>query len=274
MTKPHIAVVGAGIVGICSAYFLNKSGFKVTLIDRNDPGTMTSYGHACTFADYACVPINSPELFKEIPSMLLKSDGPLAVDFFHIIKNLSWAYKVLQNCTAYKVEHISSSLSNLLNSASVSYDEIFSDVNVSNYIKNEESTVLINSNFNCGFYIDREKLFNILRFTYGINSCYDPCSYPGIQCEFYYNKNIPNNTGKQLSENNEDVIKISFMIFRTGSVLIVGKCNEEILYYIYNYIKDILKKEFYNIATKIIESSTPNKIKKTKKKFIYFTIKN
>ena len=142
MTKPHIAVVGAGIVGICSAYFLNKSGFKVTLIDRNDPGTMTSYGHACTFADYACVPVNSPELFKEIPSMLLKSDGPLAVDFFHVIKNLSWAYKFLQNCTTNKVEHISSSLSNLLNSASVSYDEIFSDVNVSNYIKNEEALYL------------------------------------------------------------------------------------------------------------------------------------
>ena len=142
MTKPHIAVVGAGIVGICSAYFLNKSGFKVTLIDRNEPGTMTSYGHACTFADYACVPVNSPELFKEIPSMLLKSDGPLAVDFFHVIKNLSWAYKFLQNCTANKVEHISSSLSNLLNSASVSYDEIFSDVNVSNYIKNEEALYL------------------------------------------------------------------------------------------------------------------------------------
>ena len=142
MTKPHIAVVGAGIVGICSAYFLNKSGFKVTLIDRNEPGTMTSYGHACTFADYACVPVNSPELFKEIPSMLLKSDGPLAVDFFHVIKNLSWAYKFLQNCTANKVEHISSSLSNLLNSASVSYDEIFSDVNVSNYIKKEEALYL------------------------------------------------------------------------------------------------------------------------------------
>ena len=37
MTKPHIAVVGAGIIGICSAYFLNKSGFKVTLIDKNEP---------------------------------------------------------------------------------------------------------------------------------------------------------------------------------------------------------------------------------------------
>ena len=75
-SKPHIAVVGAGIVGICSAYFLKKSGFNVTLIDKNDPGSMTSYGHACTFAAYACVPVNSPDLFREIPSMLFRSDGP------------------------------------------------------------------------------------------------------------------------------------------------------------------------------------------------------
>ena len=97
MTKPHIAVVGAGIVGICSAYFLNKSGFKVTLFDKNEPGSMTSYGHACTFADYACVPVNSPDLFKEIPSMLLKSDGPLAVDFFYALKNFRWTYNFFKN---------------------------------------------------------------------------------------------------------------------------------------------------------------------------------
>ena len=52
----NIAVVGAGIVGICSAYFLKKSGFQVTLIDKEKPGTMTSFGHACSFADYANVP--------------------------------------------------------------------------------------------------------------------------------------------------------------------------------------------------------------------------
>ena len=67
-----IAVIGAGIIGICSAYFLQKSGFKVTLIDKEEPGTMTSFGHACTFADYANIPVNSPSLFKQIPSMLLK----------------------------------------------------------------------------------------------------------------------------------------------------------------------------------------------------------
>ena len=103
MTKPHIAVVGAGIVGICSAYFLNKSGFQVTLIDKNDPGSMTSYGHACTFADYACIPVNSPDLFKDIPSMLLRSDGPLAIDIFYLLKNLNWGVKFLQNCTKNRV---------------------------------------------------------------------------------------------------------------------------------------------------------------------------
>ncbi len=142
MNKPHIAVVGAGIVGICSAYFLNKSGFDVTLIDKNEPGSMTSYGHACTFADYACIPVNSPNLFREIPSMLFRGDGPLAVDFFYIIRNFPWALSFLKNCTTRKVDYICNALGGLLNNASTCYDEIFSDVNVSKYIKNEEALYL------------------------------------------------------------------------------------------------------------------------------------
>ena len=71
----NIAVIGAGIVGICSAYFLQKSGYKITLFDHNKPGTMTSSGHACTFADYACIPVNSPTIFKDLPSMLLKDSS-------------------------------------------------------------------------------------------------------------------------------------------------------------------------------------------------------
>ena len=95
----NIAVIGAGIIGICSAYFLQKSGFKVTLVDHNKPGTMTSYGHACTFADYACIPVNSPTIFKDLPSLLLKQNGPLAVDFKYILKNFPWALSFLKNCS-------------------------------------------------------------------------------------------------------------------------------------------------------------------------------
>ncbi len=140
--KPHIAVVGSGIIGICSAYFLNKSGFKVTIIDKNEPGTMTSFGHACTFADYACVPVNSPSIYKDLPSMLLKSNGPLSIDFFYMLKNINWGLKFLQNCTKDKVKYITNSLGKILNNASVSYDEIFTEVKVSEFIKNEEALYL------------------------------------------------------------------------------------------------------------------------------------
>ena len=101
---------------------------------------------------------------------------------------------------------------------------------------------MINSNFSCGYYINREKMFKMLKYTHQINSNFDPCSYPGIQCEFYYNTLIKEQTGIQPStmrnnkrtakdaKNVENIVKVSFMIFRTGSVLIVGKCSEEILY--------------------------------------------
>ena len=141
----NIAVVGAGIVGICSAYFLKKSGFQVTLIDKEKPGTMTSFGHACSFADYANVPVNYPGLLWDIPSMLLRKDGPLAVDFFYIIKNLPWAINFLKNCRKEKVDEIANSLTNLLKHSQLSYDEIFKDVNVKEFISHEENLYLFDT---------------------------------------------------------------------------------------------------------------------------------
>ena len=141
----NIAVIGAGIVGICSAYYLKKSGFNVTLLDREDPGTMTSFGHACSFADYANVPVNYPGLIWDIPKMLLRKDGPLAVDFFYILKNLPWALSFLKNCNKEKVDEIASSLTNLLKHSQLSYDEIFKDVDVQEYISHEENLYLFDT---------------------------------------------------------------------------------------------------------------------------------
>ena len=128
------------------------------------------------------------------------------------------------------------------------------------YIDNEltcnykiTENVLINSNFHCGFYINREILYSILRNKYNINAIYDPCSYPGIRCIYYCN---------------DKDIKISYMIFRTGSILIVGKCYETTLDVVYEYIKNILSIEYENIFT---EGSKIKQLqnKKIKKKFIF-----
>jgi len=131
-------------------------------------------------------------------------------------------------------------------------------------------TVLINSNFNCGFYIDREVLYDILRYKYNIQAIYDPCSYPGIQCKFYYNKDIGIQTGKQITTENKEkfpnIVEVSFMIFRTGSVLIVGMCDDDVLFEIYNFLKLMLVAEFENVCQGILDSSVLANVKDKKKK--------
>jgi hypothetical protein len=122
------------------------------------------------------------------------------------------------------------------------------------YKDNSTETVLINSNFNCGFFINREALYDILRYKYKIQAIYDPCSYPGIQCKFYYNPDVGVQTGIQISEENKHLYlntkEVSFMIFRTGSVLIVGKCDENVLIIIYEFLKIILNNEYKQICQK------------------------
>jgi len=141
------------------------------------------------------------------------------------------------------------------------------------YKLNTSETVLINSNFKCGFYINREAFHDILKYKYNIQSIYDPCSYPGIQCKFYYNPDVDIQTGSQISNENKhlyiNVKEISFMIFRTGSVLIVGKCDDDVLMIIYEFLKIILHNEFKqicqkNINTQNILNDTINKNKKKK----------
>jgi hypothetical protein len=122
------------------------------------------------------------------------------------------------------------------------------------FLDEKTETVMINSNFNCGYYINRESMYKLLKYKYLINSNFDSCSYPGIQCEFYYNdeNEFHMQTGtqplcdKKLKSDKTPytptTIKVSFMIFRTGSVLIVGKCSEEILYNIYKFLCNIFIK--------------------------------
>jgi hypothetical protein len=149
-----------------------------------------------------------------------------------------------------------------------------------------EENVLINSNFNCGYFINREKLHTILRSDkYRIETAFDPCSYPGVKCKYYFNndlgfdQNIQN--GQILSEDrsqkmselgdNNKYTEISFMIFRTGSCLIVGNCTERILKFVFEFIKMILVEEYHNIYVANEDPIIKNKKTKLRKKTINVT---
>jgi TATA-box binding protein (TBP) (component of TFIID and TFIIIB) len=155
------------------------------------------------------------------------------------------------------------------------------------FIDNEDNdNVLINSNFNCGFFINRDKLYAILRSEkYGIETAYEPCSYPGVKCKFYFNNDIGFDEVKQngkiiiedrnmkMSEliENKKYTEVSFMIFRTGSCLIVGNCSEKILRFIYNFIKNILESEYNNIHVENEVQVIKSKNVKLRKKTIFMT---
>jgi hypothetical protein len=155
------------------------------------------------------------------------------------------------------------------------------------FVENDkENNVLINSNFNCGFYINRERLYSILRSDkYKIETAYDPCSYPGVKCKFYFNhedgyesdkqkgficRNDYNQKMDELGENKK-YTEVSFMIFRTGSCLIVGNCTRKVLNYIYDFIKKLLHNEYSNIMTPSDETTVKVKQEKIRKKNITVT---
>ncbi|UCH41990.1 MAG: FAD-binding oxidoreductase [Gammaproteobacteria bacterium] len=109
-----MAVVGAGIVGCSCALWLQKKGFRVTLIDPDEPGSGTSSGNACTIATYGCVPVNSPDLFRRLPSLMFSSDSPLSLDLGYALSHPDWMFEFLLNCREHKVERIIRLLGKLL----------------------------------------------------------------------------------------------------------------------------------------------------------------
>lgn len=126
--------------------------------------------------------------------------------------------------------------------------------NVLKEIHSKRELVLVNSNFNCNYYLNRETLVDILKKKYKIKCNMDSCSYPGIQCKYKFSQNH----------------QVSFMIFRTGSVLIVGKCSDEQLYEIYNFLVNMFQIEYHNICEQqskleIVEKSK-SKLSTTNKK--------
>ena len=147
-----------------------------------------------------------------------------------------------------------------------------------NFLDHKSETVMINSNFGCGYYINREKMYKLLKYKYKINSNFDPCSYPGIQCEFYYDPSLKKQhgiqpaadgsvsgshvvSGSNVVSGSHVVSKISFMIFRTGSVLIVGKCSEEMLYEIYDFLCQMFETEYDEInGTVLLTKAAQTKV--------------
>ena len=136
--KSSVGVIGAGIQGVCISLFLIKKGFKVTIIDKEDPGKESaSYGNAGHFSPYASVPMNRPDILADIPSMLLNSTGPLALQWNYVPKMIPWFLKFIKNCSKTKMMHTAKYMHQILDLALPAYDELFQDIDISNLVESK-----------------------------------------------------------------------------------------------------------------------------------------
>lgn len=88
--QPTVTVVGAGIVGVCTASYLQRAGCKVRLVDAGEPGMATSFGNAGGLSSGAFVPIAYPGIMRQVPKWLMDPEGPLVVRPGYLPKALPW----------------------------------------------------------------------------------------------------------------------------------------------------------------------------------------
>ena len=134
----EIGIIGTGIQGVSNALFLQKKGFKVTLFDKDEPGSSAaSYGNAGHFSPYASVPLNRPDVILDVPAMLLSSTGPLSLKWNYVPKMLPWFFKFIKNSTKKKMMHTAKNMHQILDLALPAYDELFEEINLDGLVESK-----------------------------------------------------------------------------------------------------------------------------------------
>ena len=116
-----VIVLGAGIVGLCSALSLQRDGHQVTVIDRLPPGEGTSYGNAGLIQVDGVLPIAMPGILRQVPRMLTDPEGPLVIRWRYLFSLAPWLLRFVAAARPGRVETISHALAALLEHAYASY---------------------------------------------------------------------------------------------------------------------------------------------------------
>ena len=141
----NVAVIGAGFVGLSSAYWLLRDGHQVTLYDPAGAAGGASFGNAGTFANYACIPVNNPTVFRDLPRYLLSSTSPLRLRWGYLPQLLPWIIGFLRSSTTARYTHSATALATLLGRAQQGYSDMIAQVGLDGFIRQRECLYLYSS---------------------------------------------------------------------------------------------------------------------------------
>lgn len=106
-------VVGAGIIGLSCAFWLARTGRRVTVLDRDPAGNKASFGNAGAIAVTEVAPAAAPGLIWRIPGWLFDPLGPLSIRPAHAPRMIPWFRHFLRSGTPTEVQRIAALLATL-----------------------------------------------------------------------------------------------------------------------------------------------------------------
>jgi D-amino-acid dehydrogenase len=135
--KTDIAIVGAGIIGLATAFRLAASGRDVVVIDPNEPGSGASHGNAGAIAPYGCAPIGNPDVLRNLPSLVFSSESPLAIRPAGLPALLPWLLRFMWQSTPARARRNGRALAGLLREATSEWRDLAAAAQVSDLFRHE-----------------------------------------------------------------------------------------------------------------------------------------
>ena len=145
MSQPHATVIGAGIVGVSSAAFLQRAGYRVTIIDRLPPGEGCSFGNAGGVAFAEVVPSIHPRILLKIPGWLMDPLGPLTIRWSYLPKALPWFLAAGRNAMPSRVKAITEARASLALRVVADFETLLRDAGRAELLKYEDTLRLFDN---------------------------------------------------------------------------------------------------------------------------------
>jgi D-amino-acid dehydrogenase len=124
-----VTIVGGGVIGLCCAYYLNKEGYEVTVIDRNDITDGCSFGNMGYISPSHFIPLASPGIISQGLRWMLSPSSPFYIKPRLNVALLKWGMTFWKNANAEKVKENIPHLNDLLQLSRHLMNDIKTDLN-------------------------------------------------------------------------------------------------------------------------------------------------
>ena len=122
-----IAIIGGGVVGTMAAYYLNRAGWSVTVLDKGTIGGGCSHGNCGYICPSHVLPLAAPGALTSTLKTLFAKNSPLKVRPGFALKNLGWFLNFARKCNRSSMLSAAAGIQALLNSSRRLYDELLED---------------------------------------------------------------------------------------------------------------------------------------------------